>query len=329
MIGWLMSKIVDSAQTRISRGRNRPVDKMFRVSDPRQGSLPPSRDHRMPAERLARFIAELVDEHMDLVHCGVPPCDSRPMMRILLYGYMIGVRSSRVIEQERIDDAAFRWLAAGARPDYQAIARFRTRHLSALGRLLVQALAFCQAAGMVRPGRVALNGTRTRTNVLAAQVSALLTEAERIDKAEDAALRKSGRGDTVAGESAATGRTATPKRTATRKRMAQRAVVGAALLALTFAGAYTVAVHKTVTLSVDGLPMTVSTLKSRVIDVVRENGFAVGDHDELYPAAVQTVHQSEIIVLRRGRPLQLSIDGGPIKHVWTTALTIDEALQRL
>ena len=55
--------------------------------------------------------------------------------------------------------------------------------------------------------------------------------------------------------------------------------------------------------------MTVSTMKSRVIDVVRENGFAVGDHDDLYPAANQPVHQSDTIVLRRGRPLQVSVDG--------------------
>ena len=116
---------------------------------------------------------------------------------------------------------------------------------------------------------------------------------------------------------------------ATGRSTAQRPLVGALLLALTFAGGYAVAVHKTVTLSVDGLPMTVSTMKSRVIDVVRENGFAVGEHDNLYPGANQPVHQSDTIVLRRGRPLQVSIDGQPSKQVWTTALTVDEALKQL
>ena len=52
----------------------------------------------------------------------------------------------------------------GAGPDYRAIARFRQRHLSALGHLFVQALALCQAAGMVRLGRVALDGTKVRAN---------------------------------------------------------------------------------------------------------------------------------------------------------------------
>ncbi len=58
------------------------------------------------------------------------------------------------------------------------------------------------------------------------------------------------------------------------------------MLALTCAGGYAVAVHKTVMLSVDGSPMTVSTMRARVIDLVRDNGFAVGDHDDLYPAAI-------------------------------------------
>ena len=52
--------------------------------------------------------------------------------------------------------------------------------------------------------------------------------------------------------------------------------------------------------------MTVATMKSRVIDVVKENGFDVGDRDDLYPAGDQPVHQSDAIVLRRSRPLQIS-----------------------
>ncbi|KMV14807.1 IS1182 family transposase [Mycobacterium heckeshornense] len=198
-----------------------PVDKTFRRFDPDQGLLlPPSLDDWLPAEHLARFIAELVDEHLDLSRIGAaytegrggPPYDPRLMVRILLYGYTIGVRSSRVIETKCVDDVPFRWLAAGAAPDYRAIARFRKRHLSALGHLFVQALALCQAAGMVSLGRVALDGTKVRANaskrkamsdarmsekekVLAEEVSALLLEAERIDKAEDTKFGKNRGGD--------------------------------------------------------------------------------------------------------------------------------------
>ncbi|HEY6649186.1 MAG TPA: transglycosylase family protein [Mycobacterium sp.] len=108
-----------------------------------------------------------------------------------------------------------------------------------------------------------------------------------------------------------------------------RLLVGATLLALTFAGGYAVAAHKTVKLAVDGAQMTVATMKSRVIDVVKENGFDVGDRDDLYPAANEQVHQSDSIVLRRSRPLQISLDGENSRQVWTTASTVDEALAQL
>ncbi len=108
-----------------------------------------------------------------------------------------------------------------------------------------------------------------------------------------------------------------------------RLLVATLLLALTFAGGYAVSTRKTVTLNVDGASVTVSTMKSQVIDVVRENGFDVGERDDLYPAANDPVEQSETIVLRRSRPLQISIDGQNSREVWTTASTVQEALAQL
>jgi uncharacterized protein YabE (DUF348 family) len=70
-------------------------------------------------------------------------------------------------------------------------------------------------------------------------------------------------------------------------------------------------------------------MKSRVIDVVQENGFAVFEHDDVYPAAQVEVHNADNIVLRRSRPLQISLDGQAVKQVWTTATTVDEALAQL
>ncbi|MCW2512375.1 MAG: hypothetical protein JWR11_1417 [Mycobacterium sp.] len=108
-----------------------------------------------------------------------------------------------------------------------------------------------------------------------------------------------------------------------------RLLVATLLVALTFAGGYAVAAQKTVTLAVDGTSVTVTTMKSRVIDVVRENGFDVGERDDLYPAANDAVEQSETIVLRRSRPVQISLDGQNSRQVWTTASTVQEALAQL
>ncbi|WNG86530.1 transglycosylase family protein [Mycobacterium sp. ITM-2016-00317] len=108
-----------------------------------------------------------------------------------------------------------------------------------------------------------------------------------------------------------------------------RVLVAVTLLALIFAGATAVATHKTVTLTVDGVSMSVPTMKSRVIDVVTENGFEVGERDDLHPAADTPVRQADTIVLRRGRPLDISTDGGGTEQMWTTASTVDEALAQL
>lgn len=105
--------------------------------------------------------------------------------------------------------------------------------------------------------------------------------------------------------------------------------MGALLVVLAVAGGFAVTAHKTVTLTVDGAPMTVTTMKSRVIDVVTENGFDVGDRDDLFPAGDQRVQDAETIVLRRSKPLEISFDGRDTQEVWTTATTVDEALAQL
>jgi resuscitation-promoting factor RpfB len=108
-----------------------------------------------------------------------------------------------------------------------------------------------------------------------------------------------------------------------------RLVVGGLLVVLVFAGGIAVSVSKTVTLTVDGIAMRVATMKSRVIDIVQENGYVVDGRDDLYPAGDVQVRDTDKIVLRRSRPLQISLDGQDVKQVWTTASTVDEALAQL
>jgi transposase len=203
-----------------------PVEKTFRPYDPHQVFLlPPSIDDWVPEGHLARFVSELVDEVLDLGPFlaaytevrGYPPYDPRLMLKLLIYGYVTGVRSSRAIERRCADDVAFRFLAANQSPDYRSVARFRRRHLKALEGLFLQALGLCRAAGMVKLGRVALDGTKVRANAsrrkamsyermgereaaLQAEVDAILGEAEATDAAEDAEFGPDNRGDDLQGE---------------------------------------------------------------------------------------------------------------------------------
>jgi transposase len=203
---------------RSQQGRPGAVDKTFRAFDPDQVLLlPPSLDDWLPQDHLARFVADLVDEVLDLGPVladytekrGFPPYDPRLMLRLLIYGYTTGVRSSRAIERKCADDVAFRFLAADQSPDFRSIARFRRRHLDALAGLLTQSLHLAQKLGMVKMGRVALDGTKLEANAsqhkamsygrlvdkeerieaeiatLEARAGALLADAEATDEAED------------------------------------------------------------------------------------------------------------------------------------------------
>src|ERR671930_1210236 len=130
--------------------------------------LPPDLRDWLPADHLAWFILDVVDQ-LDLApfylaHCddahGHPAYDPKTLLGVLLYGYCLGVRSSRQIERRCTDDIAFRVLAGNQTPDHVTIARFRVRHEQALAGFLVASLRLCAAAGMVRLGTVPLDGTK-------------------------------------------------------------------------------------------------------------------------------------------------------------------------
>jgi transposase len=202
-------RVVASAEAAAETGL--APGKVFRDYQPGQTMLmPPSLDEWLPAEHLARFIDELVEQHLDLAPLyaahsnvkGFPPHDPRMMLKLLLYGYCCGVRSSRKLESACIEQVAFRFLAANQCPDHRAFSRFRRRHLSAIDGVFVQVLGLCQSAGMVALGNVALDGTKVRANAsrhkamsygrmverepqLAAIVAEILAEAEQVDAAED------------------------------------------------------------------------------------------------------------------------------------------------
>ena len=195
--------------------------KTFRHYDPTQSFLlPPSLDDWLPEEHTARFIAEVVDEMLDLsaiydsyvAASGAPSMTPAIMLKLLVFAYSTGVTSSREMERRCQVDVAFRWLSANAAPDYRSISRFRRRHALALDDLFIQVLALCASAGLVSLGRVALDGTKLRASAsrhkamsherlgprideIAAQVAAMLAEAEAVDRAEDAAFGEDPRGD--------------------------------------------------------------------------------------------------------------------------------------
>jgi transposase len=197
------------------------MSKTFRAWDVDQAwLLPPSVHQFVPAGHLAHFVRDTVREALDLsaiigvykAEQGQPPYHPGMLVALLLYGYSRGIYSSRQLAracEERVDVMAVTGLN---RPDFRTISDFRRRHLAALQGLFVQVLRLCQAAGLVKLGHVAVDGTKLRANAskhkamsyqhmtrqepkLAAEVQAWLDQAQAADAAEDAQHGADRRGD--------------------------------------------------------------------------------------------------------------------------------------
>lgn len=196
--------------------------KRFRTCDLNQPFLlPPDMQEWLPANHLARFVAEVCNE-LDLstiLACyerrdarGAEAYHPVLLTRLLLYAYCVGKPSSRQIEKATYDEVPFRYLSADQHPDHDTIANFRQQHLQSLAHLFIQALDMCRQAGLVKLGHVALDGTKVRAQAsrrktlqsdkvtereqaLANQVEELMNKAAQVDAAEDARYGKGKRGD--------------------------------------------------------------------------------------------------------------------------------------
>ncbi|OOH82099.1 hypothetical protein [Leptospirillum ferriphilum] len=89
---------------------------------------------------------------------------------------------------------AYRVVSVQHFPDHTYIARFRKEHEAALEDLFPQILLLCKKAGLVKLGRVALDGSKIKANAalddnrtlarLREEVKGWLSEAEKADREE-------------------------------------------------------------------------------------------------------------------------------------------------
>jgi transposase len=201
--------------------------KIFKPYNPEQlFLLPPALRDWLPEGHLALFLSDVVDE-LDLGPVvsayeegdgrGQPPFHPTMMVKLLLYAYCTGQPSSRKIERASYEEIPYRVLAANQHPDHDSLAEFRKRHLKALAGLFQQVLKLCQAAGLVKLGHVALDGSKIKANAskhkamsyermnaaeqrLEQEVAQLLAKAQEVDAAEDRQYGPGRRGDELPAE---------------------------------------------------------------------------------------------------------------------------------
>jgi transposase len=194
--------------------------KTFRPYEPDQMLLmPPSLGDWVPEDHLARFVSDLADtldlsaiEDTYTEERGYPPYHPCMMVKVLLYGYCTGTYSSRRIGDKLTDSVAFRFLAAGNQPDFRTISDFRKRHEEALSGLFEQVLKMCRESGLVKLGRVAIDGTKIKANAskhkamsysrmqekeiaLRKEIEDIFRRADAIDREEDRRYGPDCRGD--------------------------------------------------------------------------------------------------------------------------------------
>lgn len=168
---------------------------------------------KLPEDDLVFFLLDVVPT-LDLskIHAtyqdetrGAPPFDPAMMTCLLLYAYCVGVFSSRKIAQACERNLAFLAIVGSDRPDFRTLSLFRKNHLDAFADVFVQVLRLAQAAGLVRLGTIAVDGTKIQGNAsrhkamsygymtkevvrLRAEIDALLKQAQEVDAQDDAAL---------------------------------------------------------------------------------------------------------------------------------------------
>lgn len=179
--------------------------------------MPPSILDWVDEEGLGRFVYDTVtvlEEEGKLkglyagyAENGVGGEAYHPMMLlcVLLYAYCVGITSSRKIAAALEGDVNLRFLSGNQQPDFRTISDFRKRHVEVFEDLFVALLSLCKEVGLVKVGRVSLDGTKIEADAaldqnrtkegIEKEVKKILEEAEKADKEEDERYGKEKRGD--------------------------------------------------------------------------------------------------------------------------------------
>lgn len=145
----------------------------YRYGDRYQTTLfPQSIDEYIPKDALVRAYDVIIDSldfdelgiKIDPHKVGCPEYDPKIMLKLLVYGYSYGIRSSRKLEREANYNLSFIWLTGGLKPDHKTIAEFRRRNKAALKKVLKQCARLCIRLGLIEGNTLFIDGSKMRAN---------------------------------------------------------------------------------------------------------------------------------------------------------------------
>jgi transposase len=134
-------------------------------------AIPPTFDELIPAEHPVRVVNQIIDEiNLDplLKRYKSKGCSSyhpRMLLKVLVYGYLCNVYSSRKMESAVKENIYFMWLSGMERPDHNTINRFRTERLKGvIKKVFTQVVVLMAESGHVDLQRVYTDGTKIEAN---------------------------------------------------------------------------------------------------------------------------------------------------------------------
>ena len=135
--------------------------------------LPPSIEDFIPAGHLARVINDVV-ETIDVTEIesrysflGQKSYPPHLLLKLLFYGYSIGVRSGRKIASACEQDTAFMYLSSMYKPDFRTLNDFRKNNTAFIQQSFIHVVQLCKGLGMARAGMLILNETKLKANASA------------------------------------------------------------------------------------------------------------------------------------------------------------------
>jgi len=127
------------------------------------------------------------------------------MLKLLVYGYSYGIRSSRKLERATHHNLSFIWLTSGLKPDHKTIAEFRRKNKESLANVLKQCAKICIKLNLIEGNTLFVDGSKIRANAsikntwtrekaqkalkhIDERISDILTQCDVIDEAEQGSL---------------------------------------------------------------------------------------------------------------------------------------------
>ena len=103
-------------------------------------------------------------EYSETKNTGRKPYSPSDMLKLYLYGYFNGIRSSRKLECECSRNVELMWLINCLKPDFKTIADFRKNNQEPIQKVFVQFSLICDELGLLGKEVVAIDGSKFRAS---------------------------------------------------------------------------------------------------------------------------------------------------------------------